>query len=471
MSFFDVFKSKQVQHNDSQEFTDFMGGMGKAGSRDGLSAQHVIRADRASKAELSELYKTNPLAKKIVDMPADDLTKSGWTLTINDPAKQEAYNDALNALNPKKAFADEFRLARLYGDGYIALGLVESGTKIDTQQPLNADKLVGITYLNAFSSQIVQNSLICLNPWDKRYGQEEAIQISTRPNNGAFTLERNPEEADTQPIIQIFDASRYFHHSISRLEDDEFGTSLLQTLEDAVKVGDSALWSVGQILFDYVFKVYKSQDANELKAPQRAMLSSKANYQFHTNALAVIGSNEELTKEATTVTGAADLLNFVWDYLSMGTGIPKTILKGQSAGTVAGAQYDSMTYYGSIAATQENELRPQLETLIKYLMQCPDIAGGVDDPDQLDWKLTFNPMWQVDELTDAQARQYLAQADAAYIQNGVVAPDEIAKMRFPKDNSSAAGPTLNNDSKPLTEQQLEKMAKDIYTRMSGDQDA
>jgi len=199
-------------------------------------------------------------------------------------------------------------------------------------------------------------------------------------------------------------------------------------------------------------------------------MSAKANYQFHTNALAVIGNNEELTKEATTVTGAADLLNFVWDYLSMGTGIPKTILKGQSAGTVAGAQYDSMTYYGSIAATQENELRPQLETLIKYLMQCPDIAGGVDDPDQLDWKLTFNPMWQVDELTDAQARQYLAQADAAYIQNGVVAPDEIAKMRFPKDNSSAAGPTLNNDSMPLTEAQLQKLADSVYSGMSGGYD-
>ncbi|MFC6202585.1 anti-CBASS protein Acb1 family protein [Lactiplantibacillus nangangensis] len=470
MKLFDLFKSKSVQHNDSQEFNDFMAGMGKSGARDGLAGQHIVRADRVSKTDLSELYKTNPLAKKIVDMPADDLTKSGWTLTINDASKQTAYNDALNALNPKKVFADEFRLARLYGDGYIAMGLEETGTKVDTTLPLDISHLNNITYLNAFSSKIVQNSLICLNPWDSRYGQEEAIQISTRPNNGAFTLARSPEDADTQPIIEVFDASRYFHHSISRLEDDEFGTSLLQTLNDAVKVGDSALWSVGQILFDYVFKVYKSQDAADLSAEQRAIVSAKANYQFHTNALAVIGNNEDLTKEATTVTGAADLLDFVWDYLSMGTGIPKTILKGQSAGTVAGAQYDSMTYYGSIAATQENELRPQLETLIKYLMQCPSVAGGTDDPDKLDWKLTFNPMWQVDELTDAQARQYLAQSDVAYIQNGVIGPDEIAAMRFPKDNSGAAGPTLNNDAMPLNEQQIKAMAKQIYSGMSANQD-
>lgn len=159
-------------------------------------------------------------------------------------------------------------------------------------------------------------------------------------------------------------------------------------------------------------------------------VGAAASSKFRTESTALISDKDELTKESTNVGGIDSLLDFLWEYLSGAARMPKSVLKGQEAGTLAGAQYDVMNYYSRIASDQENKMRPQLEYLLKLLMRASDECGGSLDPDTVNWSIEFNPLWSVDSQTDSQIRLANAQADQIYIQNGVQGPEEVREARF-----------------------------------------
>jgi uncharacterized protein len=177
-------------------------------------------------------------------------------------------------------------------------------------------------------------------------------------------------------------------------------------------------------------------------------------YMFRTEALAVIGKDEELTKETTNTTGIKDLLDYVWDYLSGAVRMPKTVIKGQEAGTITGAQYDVMNYYSRIAAMQENEMRPNLERLIRLLLQSEEF--GKLDPEKVDWKIKFNPLWQVDAKTDAEIRKLIAETDQIYVTNGILTVDEVRETRFGQFGLTNALKFSGDEA------DLERMAKEVY---------
>lgn len=217
-----------------------------------------------------------------------------------------------------------------------------------------------------------------------KYGQVERFKIRRRSSNSGIVV---PQLEET-----IVHSSRFLHDQTRRLEDDERGQSLLEPMYDIIKVLDTSLWSVGQILYDYTFKVYKSKDIAGMKKEDKRELSMIMDFMFRTEALAVIADHEELKKESTNTSGINNLLDFVWDYLAGAARMPKTVIKGQEAGTIAGAQYDVMNYYSRIAASQENEMKPLLERIIRMLLWAEDEPGGRVDPESLEWEIKFNPL-------------------------------------------------------------------------------
>lgn len=143
--------------------------------------------------------------------------------------------------------------------------------------------------------------------------------------------------------------------------------------------------------------------------------------------------------------------------------MPKSVLKGQEAGTLTGAQYDVMNYYSRIAADQENKLRPQLEYLVRLLMKASDECGGSLDPDSVDWSIEFNPLWLVDSETDAKIRNMNAQTDQIYMQNGVQDYNEVRSARFGDDGMHPDG-SVDTDS--MSEEEM-KAAVEAYNKAHG----
>lgn len=398
---------------------DFMQGHGKANAKDKITRQVPGIRRKLTHAEISELYADNPIVQNIVDIPAEDMTRHWFTLRMKDEQLARDIMGRLADLKAKEAFKKMRMYERMRGDGFISLGVTQKSI-FDLKDPLKLDSLLTIDYLHPFSSIKVSELLINDDVFDNNYGKLENLRINRASRSGIQTVE-------TESIVHY---SRVLHDQTRRLEDEEEGMSLLESLYDAITVLDTSLWSVGQILHDFTFKVYESADIENLSKEDKKELSTILDFMFRTEALALIATGESLTKQSTPVTGIKELLDFAWEYTAAAARMPKSVIKGQEAGTLTGAQYDIMNYYARITSAQENEMKPLLEQLIRMLLWAENEPGGHIDPDKVEWEIKFNPLWSVDSKTDAEIRKIVAETDQIYISNGVIGPDEIRKTRF-----------------------------------------
>ncbi|MEO4053386.1 phage portal protein [Solibacillus sp. CAU 1738] len=398
---------------------DFMQGNGKANHKDKLTRQVAGVGRKLSHDEITNLYGDSRIVQNIIDIPAEDMTRNWFTLRMEDEKLARDIMSKLADLNAKKAFKEMFLYDRLRGDGFISLGVTQ-GSKFELSDELQMDKLYSVDYLHAFSSQKVNEFLINEDVFDIKYGQLEQLRINRASSHGV----------QIQTIESSVHVSRLLHSQTRRFEGEAQGRSLLEPLYDILTVFDTSVWSVGQILHDFTFKVYKSKDIENLNSQDKQQLSMIMDFMFRTEALAMIADGEELKKETTSVGGINYLLDFVWDLLAGSARMPKTVIKGQESGTIAGAQYDVMNYYSRIVADQENEMKPHLEKLIRMLLMAEKELGGRIDPESLEWEIQFNPLWNVDAKTDAEIRKLVAETDQIYMNNNVLTADEIRESRF-----------------------------------------
>ncbi|MGE7621705.1 anti-CBASS protein Acb1 family protein [Viridibacillus sp. NPDC096237] len=398
---------------------DFMQGNGKANSKDKLTRQTPGVRRKLSHPDISALYADSRIVQNIIEIPAEDMTRNWFTLRMKDDKLARDIMSKLADLKAKEAFKKMRLFERLRGDGFISLGVTQA-SKFTLGDPMAMDKLLSVDYLHAFSSLKVNEFLINEDVFNIRYGQLEQVKINRASREGTQTIE-------SESSVHV---SRLLHDQTRRLEDEYQGQSLLEPMHDILTVLDTSLWSVGQILHDFTFKVYSSKDIENLSTQDKQELSMIMDFMFRTEALAMIGEGETLKKETTSVAGIKDLLDYVWDYLAGTARMPKTVIKGQEAGTITGAQYDVMNYYSRIVASQENEMKPLLEKLIRMLMWSEKDLGGRIDPDSVEWEIKFNPLWSVDSETDAKIRKLTAETDQIYITNGVTTVDEVRNARF-----------------------------------------
>ncbi|MFJ5565218.1 anti-CBASS protein Acb1 family protein [Lysinibacillus xylanilyticus] len=429
---------------------DFMQGNGKANRKDKLTRQIAGVGRKLSHDEITNLYGDSRIVQNIIDIPAEDMTRNWFTLKMEDEQLTRNIMSKLADLNAKKAFKEMFTYDRLRGDGFISLGVTQA-TKFELSEELNIDKLYSVDYLHAFSSMKVNEFLINEDVFDIKYGQLEQLRINRASSHGLQTQ-------TTESSVHV---SRLLHSQTRRFEGEAQGRSLLEPLYDILTVFDTSVWSVGQILHDFTFKVYKSKDIENLSTQDKQQLSMIMDFMFRTEALAMIANDEDLTKQTTSVSGIKDLLDFVWDLLSGAARMPKTVIKGQESGTITGAQYDVMNYYSRIVADQENEMKPHLEKLIRMLLMAEKELGGRIDPESLEWEIQFNPLWNVDAKTDAEIRKLVAETDQIYLLNNVITSDEIREARF---GQFGLADTLKFSG---DEAGLRELANNVYKGWSG----
>ncbi|WP_231868408.1 DUF1073 domain-containing protein [Fictibacillus phosphorivorans] len=430
---------------------DFMIGNGKGHSKDALVRQQPGLRRRLTHQQLSNLYADNRIIQNIIDIPAEDMTRSWFTLKMKDETLKNNIMSKLRDLKAKEAFKKMRSFERLRGDGFISLGITQS-TAFNLSDKLDETKLKRLDYIHAFSGMKVEDFILNEDMFSLNYGQVEMFKLNRRSRLGEQIA------GVTQDNVH---ASRVIHDQTRRLEDEYRGQPLLEPLYDIITILDTSLWSVGQMLYDFAFKVYKSDGIENMSSEEKSELGMLMDYMFRTEALAIIGTSEELKKEGTPIGGIKELLDYVWEMLAGAARMPKSVIKGQEAGTITGAQYDVMNYYSRIAAQQENEMRPHLERLIRLLLWSSDELGGSIDPATIEWELKFNPLWEVDSKTDAEIRKIVAETDNIYITNGVIMADEVRETRFGNSGLTNVLKFTGDDA------DIEKMALEVYRAYKG----
>lgn len=390
-------------------------GMGVRG-RDKRTRTQWQTETRLTDSLLQSLYRGEGFAQRIVDLPANDMTREWFYIEGDD---QNLILDKMKSLHAKVEFNRALRWARLYGGALMIAGVNDGGSLEDE---LNLDNIKDVEFLRVVDRSRVNPIEWYDDPNDKRYNEVKMYQVSPIRGTPYEVHESRTARFDGVDVPQRI-----------RQENQGWGDSVLQAAYTRVKGLAESYCHIETIITEFIIGVLKVNGLADLIATGRENLVQKRLTQVDLSKTIInsvlIDNEEEYSRISGRVSGLDGLLDKLIQALSAVTGIPVTLLMGQSpAGLQATGASDIRFYYDMIAGQQETKLQPHIEWLTKLIMLSKEEPFTGKEFDG--WKIEFNPLWQLTQKEQTEVRNAQAQADERYILAGVLSPDEVAKSRF-----------------------------------------
>lgn len=413
--------------------------------------------------------KNDAIARKVVYKPAQDAIRNGWQIKFPKNLDLQAkIEQKMEELHVASVIGQQIGFQRKDGDGYLTVGVKEINPT-DTATPIDPNNVQDVAFIHAFGQNNVKAYRTNDNPTSLDYGKESALVV--QPHQAGYTVDKdgnlipNINKAETV----VIDKSRYCHISLDKFDDDETGTSIIKRCEKQLNVMRIALETTGKILREFTFKIVKSDTLMTEDDDKFARDRDQMSQSLNTEATAFIGSEDDIIKLSTQTNGINVLLDFAWQSLAAASNIPKSVLTGEQAGTLAGASQDVINYYDGIKVMQEQLIKPELIKIVRLLLYAKDVGGGID-PDSVDWTIEFNPLWTPDDNTQAETAYTKAQTASLWVSNGVYSPDEIRDQlnSQAKSNIQAIGNYTGDSAESrYTQDEIEQYKKDLEAAHGG----
>jgi hypothetical protein len=141
-------------------------------------------------------------------------------------------------------------------------------------------------------------------------------------------------------------------------------------------------------------------------------------------------ADEELTNVSAPISGVEGLVGQAQEQLASAARIPLSIyLQITPTGLNASSENEIRSFYADVHSYQEDNLRPPLATIFDVVQLS--LFGAIDP----EVTFEFEPLWEMSDKDRADIIAKEATADAAYINAGVVDPEE-ARDRLRSDEGS-----------------------------------
>lgn len=406
-----------------------------AGSQRPLVDNH---SDIWDNEELLSEYKNSGIAHKIVTKPAQDATRNGFRIIIPDnPELQDKYQKAVDNLNLRAKLTEELIYRALYGDGFLSIGINTTSKNEQLYDPINYETLDSIAFIHAFGADNVKEVKLGTDPFQDNYMKDDKLVIKDAKNGSDVSNDGTIQDDSTTGKTVVIDSTRYCHSTLDKMENDTWGTSVINRCRDAIQTMDSALFANIKLARYFSIKVYKSHNiANEPDPDKRAEYRRSIERGLTTASMMTIAPDEEIENVSTNISGIEALYEFSWQNLASASGIPKSILTGEQSGTLAGASQDVINYYDTIRAVQEDILKPQIKYIVRLLMISKSVADGYQDPDAINWSVEFAPLWSADDKTQAETAYDYARTLQTLLGSGVISSSEARTMLSSQSSNS-----------------------------------
>ena len=403
-------------------------------------------------------YENNGLFSKIIDMPAEEAIKHGFTLEdVEDGKLADFYSEALDELNWEENAMTAVKWARLFG-GSIAIMLVNDGRGLE--EPLDWKNIQSIDDIRVYDRSLISpdySSVFNYDPQDpfrvrgSRLGMPEYYDVyskygSFRVHDSRCLVFQNgvlPENA-TNSIYQFWGIPEYIR------------------LNKAIRDADIAHRSAPKLLERSVQPIYKMKDlAAELATEQGEDRILKRLQVIDTargilNSLVIDADGEDYDFKTFQYNGITDVISASCNMLAALSNIPQVILFGQTISGMSSTDDTSMeNYYNYIERIQKRMLRSNLRYLLSVVFQAGLATGEVDEVPKL--KVQFNPLWSVSDSEQAtldqqkaQTEQIKAQTAQIYVGMEAIDPSEVRSKLADSDDFD-----VENMLDEYTEEELE----------------
>lgn len=411
-------------------------------ARDKRMSSRFAMGNVMTEQQLTAMYRDEGFSKRIVDLPADEMTRE-W-ITINGD-EEGVITGRMEELFVQREINRTIKWSRLFGGAICVMG-IDDGGKLE--QPVNEAKIRNIRFIKVYDRYRLNWSSIdnYTDPNNEKFGTPQFYNVN--PINGGL-FRAHESRVLVCDGIDLPDMSRQLNNG--------WGDSALQAAFDKLRALGNVYSGIEHIVDDFVQGVLTITNLQELIASGKEALVKKRldliDLSRHTIHTTLLDEREKFEKHSSTVTGLPDLIDRFVQALSAATGIPVTLLMGQSpAGLNATGDSDIRNWYDKIAGEQEDKLAPMLEKLTRYMFLSKELFSG-GEPEG--WSIEFKPLWQLSEKEIADARYVQAQSDNLYITNGTLTPEEVAINRFGGDAYSYETVLQTERVVPTAEEQAE----------------
>ena len=319
--------------------------------------------------ELTTVYRENWLAKKIIDMPAEDMTRAWYTLAADIPAVEM---NALRRLEAKHAIQNEItnaiKWARLYG-GSIALMVIRGDEDI-LDQPLDMDRL----FPGCFQGILVL---------DRSQNVTPSMELEEDLDDPDFGL---PKYYDISVDFGERSILRVHHSRVLRFigrelpgeemkRENYWGASELEHIWEEIQKRSEVSANIAQLVFQANVTTLKMAGFAENRAGatdkqrEKVLRYIEEQNRIRTSfGVQVMNADDSMENHPYNFGGLSEVYaEFMMD-MAGAAEIPATRLFGRSPqGMNSTGESDLINYYERIAQLQETYLRPALERLLPVM--------------------------------------------------------------------------------------------------------
>lgn len=400
---------------------DYANAFSGAGTRrDRSTANGPTFARILIQADVENLYLADGMARKVVDLPAEEMTRSGIELQdLDDDQLEEAIMSRLDELDAMRHMSDAVRISRMTGGAIMIFGLNDGGA-LDV--PLNPNGIKSVDFLRVYDRYQVNVRSRVEDPALREYGQPELWEVSPVIGGTPYLVH--------QSRVHVFDGE--FMPERKRHQNQGWGASVYQgCIDSLVRLGMGHQWA-NMILERSQQAIHKIPDlgATLMRPGGEAMVQKRVDLVDMVRGIlntVVVDEKEDYDVISTSLANVPDILDRFAEMVSAVSGIPIPVLMGRATGGLSSTDKGTLdAWYARVESWWNDILRKPEDRLVTYLM----MEMGQNKP----YKLAMRPLVvmsdkesaEVEQL-QANARKVQADADAVYLDRGVVDPDEVRR--------------------------------------------
>jgi len=387
---------------------------------------------RVEDSQLVAMYRTSAVAKKIIDMPAEDSLRE-WREWQADADQISAIEAEETRLGMQGALIKASKRARLFGGCAIFIGTGDE----DLIEPLDPTKIGrgGISYLTVLSRQDLMAGEFETDPRSQLYGKPKFYYMMSL--DGQFPIH------PSRLVILIGDDLPDERYG----EASGWGDPILQSILTDVRNLDATVANVASLIFEAKIDVVGISGFNEgLRSGgqsfekmvlDRATLTATGK---GINGTLVMDKEDSYDQKSASFATLPDIMDRFMQMTSAAASIPMTLLFGMSpSGLNASGDSDTRGYYDSVKVVQTLELTPATQILDECLIYSA--LGGRPAEIFYNWR----PLWQPTTKERAETGKLIAETFVAISGLDLLPPEALSKAIVNGLTESGLAPGLEAD--------------------------
>jgi len=202
----------------------------------GSSADRTTRTRKSFALQVDQItaaniYSGGGLGRRIVDLPAMEMTRAGVDFEEMDEKLEDAVIAKFDDLAVMHHMADALRWADVFGGSIIVMG-INDGLQLD--QPLNESGIKSVEFLRVYDRYQTSVNRRYADPMNPGYGKVELYLVSPHTGGAPYLVHESRIlriDGDTLPDLQ-------------RQQNDGWGASIYQACQDELmRVATSHQWA------------------------------------------------------------------------------------------------------------------------------------------------------------------------------------------------------------------------------------